>query len=390
MNSKRYNFDEPINRIGTNSVKWDLREMFFGSEDVMPLWVADMDFPTPDFIISRLRKRLKHPFLGYTFRSKEFIASFVFWVYRKHAWKVEPRWVSFSPGVVSAVSMAIMEFTQPGDEVIVQPPVYFPFFKSVEGLDRKLIYNPLTIHENRLCMDFVDLRKKITGKTRMLILCNPHNPGGSAWRRDELTELVNICKDHEVMILSDEIHSDLVFSPHQHTPIIKVAGKYRNRIITNMAVSKTFNVAGLSTSVVVIPDDDMRKRYDDLMRTLHVGGGNIFGIEAQQAAYEEGWEWIEQLMHYLRKNRDLLVTRLKPLSQVELVLPESTYLAWIDFRKLGIPQEELVNKMVREIGLGLNSGTDFGPGGEGFMRLNFACPRSMLEEAIDRMISHFS
>ncbi len=374
------------NRNGTHSIKWDLREKVFGKSDVIPLWVADMDFETPDFIMTRIRERARHPVLGYTFRPDSLSKAFTAWVNRRYQWEIDPKWVSFSPGVVSAVSTAILAFTKPGDEVIVQPPVYFPFFKSVKGLDRTLVYNPLVREGGRLNMDFENLRSVKNPKTRMLILCNPHNPGGSAWEPDELTKLAEICAEHDIRILSDEIHSDLVFAPHLHTPLHMVAGGTAAKVITCMAASKSFNIAGLSSSLVVIGDESDRKLFEDWIQTLHIGMGNIFGAEAMTAAWEEGDQWLGDLMQYLAGNRKLLADFiLQHLPMVKMVIPEATYLAWLDFRELNLSQPELINLLVEKAGVGLNSGTEFGPGGEGFMRLNFGCPASLLEEALIRI-----
>lgn len=379
-------FDCITDRTGTNSLKWDRREKVFGKADVIPLWVADMDFETPDFIRARIAKRLEHPILGYTYRGEEFSGSFIGWTSRRHNWKPEHRWITFMPGIVSAVSVSVLAFTQPGDEVIIQPPVYHPFYFCVEGHGRKLVLNNLIHKDGRFFMDFDLLRKQITPKTRMIILSSPHNPGGTVWTSRELTELVAICKEHDLWIVSDEIHSDLVFKPNVHTPIIKVAENYLHRIILAMAPSKTFNLAGMSSSVVVIPDVKNRKQYEDLVHTLHVGLGNIFGFEALYASYEEGDQWLDQLLIYLQGNRDYLHSFIvSELPQMEMMVPEATYMTWLDFRKLGLGSNELEQFIIHKAGLGLNTGTQFGPGGEGFMRLNFACQRSLLETAMNQL-----
>jgi len=383
---KKYSFDHIIDRTGTNCVKWDLRSRFFKKTDVTPLWVADMDFETPDFILQSLRKRLDHPVLGYTFRPKEFNKSFQTWALRKYNWDIHPDWIGFSPGVVSAVSLAVMGFTDPGDEIIVQPPVYFPFFKSVEGLNRKLVYNQLKEENSRLCMDYDNLEDIINPKTKMLILCNPHNPGGSAWTTEELYKLAKICSKHNIFVLSDEIHADLIFEPAVHTPFINAAQGTGVKTIACLAASKSFNLAGLATSLVVIPDQDIKKRFEDLLQTVHIGGGNLFGAIATMSAYSKGWDWMQQLLNYLKSNRDYLVEFVKKeLPKVRILVPETTYLAWMDFSELGMEDEALNKWMTQDVGLGLNPGTMFGPGGEGFMRINFACPKQQLEDALQRI-----
>ncbi len=376
-------FDQPANRVGTRSIKWDLREKVFGNADVIPLWVADMDFETPGFIRERIARRLEHPFLGYTYRGDEFAGSFTGWVKRRLNWMVDPSWVTFMPGVVSAVSVAVLAFTEPEDEVIIQPPVYHPFYFCVEGHNRKLILNHLINRDGRFCFDLDLLKKQITSKTRMIILSSPHNPGGTVWTREELSGLVAVCKEHDIWIVSDEIHSDLIFEPHRHTPIEMVAGDYHDRLMVTMAPSKTFNLAAMSTSVVVIPDPGARKKYEDLVHTLHIGLGNVFGFEALEAAYEEGDQWLEQLLAYLQGNRQFIYDFLQAeVPRVGMMVPEATYMAWLDFRKFGMSRDDLKNFLISKAGLGLNPGIQFGPGGEGFMRLNFACPRKLLTQAL--------
>ena len=386
MSKKSYDFDKSIDRTNTNCVKWDLRSLYFKNPDLIPLWVADMDFETPVFIIDALKKRLEHPVLGYTFRPKEFNAAFQDWALRKYNWDIKPEWITFSPGVVSAVSLAVMGFTKPGDEVIVQPPVYFPFFKSVEGLNRKLVYNQLREIDGRLCMDYENLEDIITARTRMIIISNPHNPGGSAWTGEELNKLAAICEKHNIFMVSDEIHSDLVFEPAVHTPFVEAQGDYQVRSITCMAASKSFNLAGLATSMVVIPDEEIKKEYDDLLQTVHIGGGNLFGAIATMTAYREGWDWMQQLLAYLKANRDYLVDFVnRELPGIRILIPEATYLAWIDFSGLGKSDEELQEWMTHKVGIGMNPGTMFGPGGNGFLRLNFASPRQQLVQALQKI-----
>lgn len=390
MTKKIYDFDKTIDRTNTNCVKWDLRSVFFQNPNLIPLWVADMDFETPDFIINALKKRMEHPVMGYTFRPKGFNQAFKDWALKKYNWDIKPEWITFSPGVVSAVSLAVMGFTAPGDEVIVQPPVYFPFFKSIEGLKRKLVFNQLKEIDGRLCMDFDNLEEIITPKTKMLILCNPHNPGGSAWTPQELNKLAEICSRHDIFMVSDEIHADLVFEPAIHTPFIEAQGDYPVKSITCMAASKSFNLAGLATSMVVIPDAEIKKNYEELMQTLHIGGGNLFGTIATMTAYSQGWDWMQQLLAYLKSNRDYLVAFVeKELPGIRILTPEATYLAWIDFSSLGKSDEELQQWMTQEVEIGMNPGTMFGPGGEGFLRLNFACPQFLLEKGLLRLKQAF-
>jgi cysteine-S-conjugate beta-lyase len=329
---------------------------------------------------------LEHPILGYTYRSEAFAGSFTNWVMRRLDWEVDPKWVTFMPGVVSAVSVAVLAYTQPGDEVIIQPPVYHPFYFCVEGHGRKLILNQLINKDGRFTFDLDLLKRQITPKTKMLILSSPHNPGGTVWTPEELAGLVAVCKEHNIWIISDEIHSDLVFAPVKHTPVLKVAQGYEHRVLVTMAPSKTFNLAALSTSIVVIPDPVELKKYEDLVHTLHVGMGNVFGLEALEAAYEEGDQWLDQLLAYLKGNRQYIYDFLKQeLPMVGMMVPEATYMTWLDFSKYGLKQEDLNQFMIQKAGLGLNSGTQFGPEGNGYMRLNFGCQRSTLVQAMNQM-----
>jgi cystathionine beta-lyase len=379
-------FDKLTERTGTNSIKWDGRERVFGKADIIPLWVADMDFETPEFIRDRIARRLEHPILGYTYRGPEFTGAFTAWAERRHGWKVDPDWISFMPGVVSAVSVAVLALTRPGDEVVIQPPVYHPFYFCVEGNDRKLVLNHLMIRDGRFTFDLERLKKQITPRTKMLILSSPHNPGGTVWTPEELRGLVSVCREHDILIVSDEIHSDLILKPNVHTPLLKIAGEYAHRIFLTMAPSKTFNLAGMSSSIVMIPDEGLRKKYETVVHTLHVGMGNIFGNEALQAAYEEGDQWLDELLVYLKANRDYIRHFIETgMPRVGMMDTEGTYLAWLDFSRLGMKQDELNAFLIHEAGVGLNDGSQFGPGGEGHMRLNFGCPRSILIQALEKM-----
>jgi cystathionine beta-lyase len=385
-----YNFDEVINREGTNSVKFDLRKTIFKNETVLPMWVADMDFRTPGFIMDAIQKRLEHELLGYTYIPSSFYESVLKWNLRRHNWKIWPEWISFSPGVVPALNLLIMAFTKPGDGVIIQPPVYFPFFTAVKNHNRKLITNPLRYDKGCYEIDFTDLEAKIDESTRMLILCNPHNPAGNVWSPDVLRRLGEMCLRHEVLIVSDEIHSDLVYPGYRHTPMASLSDDIAANTITCMSPSKTFNLAGLSTAYTVISDPALRKRYDKVLDDVHVGAGNIFGFVAAEAAYTHGDEWLDQLMVYLSGNVRMLqefVTEKLPL--ISVIPPQATYLIWLDCSRTGMSSEALKSFMIHEAGLGLNDGPQFGKEGEGFQRINIACPRQMLLEALVKLNKAF-
>ncbi|MHA7112518.1 MalY/PatB family protein [Sunxiuqinia elliptica] len=387
---KKYNFDELVDRTNTNCIKYDGRQMFFGTEDVLPLWVADMDFKTPDFIINALKERLEHEVLGYTFRGDSYAESITNWLEKRHAWKVEKEWLSFSPGVVAGLTLAIEAFSKPGDEVIVQPPVYFPFFDSVKGTGRKMVENPLKLENGRYTFDLEDLKQKITSETKLLLLCNPQNPGGMVWTREELEALTAICLENKVLIISDEIHSDLVFEGHKHIPLPTISEEVAQSCVVCMAGSKTFNIAGLTTSFVVIPNKRLLARYERELKVPHLHMGNIFGSVALETAYREGEAWLEQMLGYLQENMQLVRTYLKEnLPQVVPMEPEATYLVWLDFNALGLSDEEL-NERLLKAGVGLNRGVQFGKQGSGYMRINIGCQRSTLLQALERIKAAFA
>lgn len=386
---KIYNFDELIDRTNTNCIKYDARKAFFGNADVLPLWVADMDFRTPDFIVDAIKKRAEHEIFGYTFRPESYTQSIVTWLKHRHNWEIKPEWISFSPGVVAGLTLAIEAFSKSGDGVIIQPPVYFPFFDSVKGTGRELIENPLRLENGRYYFDLADLKKKITPKTKLLLLSNPHNPGGMAWNENELTALAQICLENKVLIISDEIHSDLIFEGFIHTPLAGISEEIAQNCVVCMAPSKTFNTAGLTTSFLVIPNKRHLIAYERVMRLPHLHMGNIFGTVALEAAYTHGDEWLAQLIHYLQENYALLEQFLmENLPVVKVMRPEATYLIWIDFSVFGL-SDELLNQKLLDSGVGLNRGVQFGKQGSGFMRMNIGCPRSVLQEALLRIKKAF-
>lgn len=384
--NKQYNFDEIIERENTDCVKYDLRDVFFGNKDVIPMWVADMDFKTPDFIIEALRKRLDHEILGYSIKSEAYFQSIVDWYQNRHHWSIKKEWIQFSPGVVPALGMIVETYTEIGDECIVQTPVYFPFFSSIEGNSRKLIFNPLQLRNGRYKMDFEDLKQKITDKTKMLFLCNPHNPGGSVWKKEELQELAQICLKNNILVLADEIHCDLVYEPNKYIPFASLSEDVANITITTNAPSKTFNMAGLSTSSVIIANKELRVKFQRRLDVTHLYIGNLFGNVALEAAYKYGENWLNQLLTYLKDNIDFAINFIeKNIPQIKPIAPEATYLLWLDCRQLAPDSKSLKQLMIDKAGVGLNDGATFGKDGAGFMRMNVACPRSILERALVQM-----
>jgi len=383
----KYNFDEEINRTNTHSVKYDMRQSLFGSDDVIPMWVADMDFRTPDFVIDAIKKRLEHEIFGYTIKSESFYQSIVNWMQLQHQWQVKREWLSFSPGVVPALSLSILAFTKPGDKIIIQSPVYHPFYFCINDNGRQLVDNPLKFENNRYVMDLDDLEKKIDSRTSMLILSNPHNPVGRVWTKEELKKLGDICAKHQILILSDEIHSDLIFAPNKHVPLASISEEIAAISITAIAPSKTFNLAGLSCSAMIIPNLKLLTRYNNLLNTIHVGLGNIFGLVAMEAAYTHGKEWLNQLLDYLSANQNFLIDYLnEKIPELKVIRAEGTYLIWIDFRNLKLKNNKSIKDFLNhDAKIGLNNGSMFGKEGEGFFRMNIACPRKILTNALENL-----
>ncbi|NLE33501.1 MAG: putative C-S lyase, partial [Bacteroidales bacterium] len=354
--------------------------------DVIPMWLADMDFATPPFIIEALRERLDHDIFGYSFRPDSYFESFINWVEALHGWNIRREWIEFSPGVVPALNICTHAYTSPGDEIIIQPPVYPPFYGAVSDHGRNLVFNPLTETAEGYLMDFESLRRVITPKTRMLILSNPHNPVGRVWTGDELSELAELCHDKGIIVLSDEIHSDLTLPGVKHVPLASVSEKAASVTLTCMAPSKTFNLAGLSTSSIIISDPVLMDKYRKTLVGLHLHLGNIFGNVASRAAYTGGREWLEQMMKYVEGNVDLVMDFCRErLPLIRPLRPEATYMIWLDCRAMDMSGAELNRFFVEHAGVGMNEGSRFGPGGEGFMRMNLACPRAMVRKALEQI-----
>ncbi len=382
----QYNFDEIIDRSGTDAFKYDARKRYFGTDDVLPMWVADMDFRTPDFIVDAMKKRLEHEIFGYTLKPDSQYDAVIGWMYRRHGWKVEKDWIVFTPGVVPAFNMCILAYSNPGDKVIVQSPVYYPFFWAIDLNQRKMLNNQLVRSGDRYEMDFDDLKEKIDASTKMMLFCSPHNPVGRVWNQKELIELAGICQKNNIVMISDEIHSDLIFEGYKHTPYAMLGEEFAMNSITAIAPSKTFNVAGLSTSALIIPNPVLRKKFGEVVESLHIAGGNIFGSIAMEAAYTHGDEWLAQALNYIEGNVQYLESFVSEhLPQLKVIHPEGTYMAWIDFSSLKMSDPELRKFMIEKVKLGMNQGPTFGVGGEGFQRINLGTPRAIVEEALSRL-----
>lgn len=385
-----YNFDKVIDRRNTDNVKYDYRKEYFGNADVLPMWVADMDFETPDFIREAVMERAKHPIYGYSVRGNDYYNSIINWQQRRLNWKIEKDWIMFSPGVVPAFNFAVLAFTKPGDKIIVQPPVYFPFFSAINNNDRVQVNNQLVFSDGRYRVDFDDLRAKVKD-AKMLFLCNPHNPAGRCWTKKELTELAQICVENNVIIMSDEIHGDLIIPGFKHTPTASLSKEIADITVTCIAPSKTFNMAGLDTSSVIISNESLREKYRGFLKKIHINSGNLFGAVAAQAGYTHGDQWLGKLMDYVLKNYLKLKTALdNDFETLELLPMEATYLAWIDFSKTGMSDDEIKETLIHKAKLGLSPGPVFGKGGEGFQRINLAAPTALIDEAILRLKAHFN
>lgn len=377
-----FDFDTPLSRLGTHSVKYDLRRLKFGRDDVLPLWVADMDFAAPDCVRAALAERVAHPLYGYTLTPPSTYETIAEWQWRRHGWRVEREWISLLPGLVPALALCVRAFSRPGEGVVVQTPVYNPLFEAVERNGRRVVRNPLLWDGQRHRMDFDGLEAALTPDTRLLLLCSPHNPGGRVWLREELERLGEICLRHDLVAVSDEIHADLVYPGHRHLPLAAVAPELAARTVVLNSPGKTFNIAGLNTAYAICPDPALRARLHAAASTLHLEGVNLFGTVALEAAYGGGESWLAALLDYLRGNldrvRDHFAAR---LPHIGCPPPEATFLLWLDCRALGLDDPTLRQRLI-DAGLGLSPGTQFGPEGSGFMRLNFALPRTGLDTAL--------
>jgi len=377
-----YNFDEIINRENSGSLKYDIRKQKFAKEDVIPMWVADMDFRTPDFIVDALKQCAEKDIFGYFLFPDSYYKSIINWVKRHHQWEIQKDWISYCPGVVPALSLAVLGFTQSGDKIIVQPPVYHPFFFVIKDNKRQVVENPLLLKNGRYYMDFNDLEPKLKD-AKMLFLSNPHNPGGMVWKKEELMQLAELCLKYNVLLISDEIHADLVFKPHKFIPVASLSSEIANNTVSFIAPSKTFNMAGLSSSSVIISNKSLKAKFDEILHTIHVGLGNSFGIAATEAAYNHGDTWLNELLEYISANMDFVENYLKKyIPQIKMIRPEGTYLIWLDCRDLNLSDDELNRFFIEKANLGLNEGHTFGTGGNGFMRMNVACPRAVVEKAL--------
>jgi len=380
-----FNFDQEIPRSGTCSVKHDGRAAYFGTPDVLPLWVADMDFAAPQAVTRALAERAAHPVYGYTFYPDSLYDALIAWLKKRHGWEVQREWIVMAPGVVPSLFATVMAFAQQGEGVIVQPPVYFPFFSAVTTNQRRLVQNPLRLEKGRYSIAFDHLEQCAAEGARLLLLCSPHNPVGRVWSRAELAEILRIARRYDLVILSDEIHADLVYPGSQHTALATLADG-RDKLITAVTPSKTFNIPGLGLSCLIVPDPAHRDALKKVFDTLHSGNTNPFSITAFEASYRGGEAWLDSLLVYLRDNRDFVSDYLTThLPAIRLIQPEGTYLLWLDCRDLKMSDAQLREFFVQQAKVGMSPGTVFGQGGKDFMRLNIASPRHVVADALERI-----
>lgn len=383
-----YNFDEHVDRKNTDCAKFDALKNYFGYEDLQPLWVADMDFKTPDLVNDAIAKRVQHGVYGYAKPSSKTYQLVKNWMKTRHQWNIETSWISFVNGVVPAYSAAIEAFTQIDDEVIVQTPVYFPLFKSVKANGRKLVTNPLKEKDGYYTMDLEDLKSKITPKTKILTLCSPHNPVGRVWDKKELEELANICIKNNILIISDEIHADLVFK--KFTPLASISKKISNITLTLNSPGKTFNIAGLNCAYAISENKEILEKFNKECIKREINSINVFGYTALEAAYKYGENWLEELLIYLKNNITFTKEYLKDNnSQINFYEPEATYLLWLSFKNYSNNHAKVKQKLLEESKVALNDGTSFGIEGKGYFRLNCATTKSELEKALSKIVTNF-
>jgi cystathionine beta-lyase len=382
-----FDFTTAAPREQSNAEKYTLREELFGTEDVLPAWVADMDINTPSFVLEAVKKRLEHPIIGYEEVPESAFLAQIAWMKKHHNVEFALEEIFYSHSVVASMAVAIEAFTQEGEGVIVQTPVYSPFFHTVQKLGRRLVKNALAMQEDgSYTFDIADLKAKITKDTKLLLLCSPHNPVGRVWKREELEAIADLCYERGVVVFADEIHSDLVYKPNRHTPFASLSPKARAISLSAIGVGKTFNMAGFAMSSVAVPDATLRKQFGSAYERVHFAQGSVLSHIAFEAAYKEGDAWLEALKVHLYKNYSDLCVMLEKYSECIKVTPiEGTYLAWLDCRGMGLRDKELRSWFVKEAKLGLNAGIAFGREGSGFMRLNFAVPSDTMREIIDRL-----
>lgn len=379
-------FDQKIDRKNTNCTKYDGLAATFGKDDIMPFWIADMDFPVPNSVTEALIQRTNHPIYGYNLIPHSYYGAFIAWQNKHHNWEVKEEWLAHTSGVLTGLAAAILTFTKESDGILIQSPVYFPFSSTIEALGRKVVNNQLKYEDGNFRIDFEDLERKAR-QAKLFIFCSPHNPSGRVWSIEELKKVEEICKKHDLFVFSDEIHSDIVYKPNKHVIFATISEWSKENSIVAMAPSKTFNIPGLHMSIMIIPNEDLRREYTYYLRYgLHCANPNSFGIVAAEACYQNGERWYKHLLEYLENNINYLDNTLKKeIPEIKFVKPQATYIPLIDMKALNMTDEELQSFMVYKVGAALNLGKTFGDGGEGFMRINIATQQEDLVKFIDML-----
>lgn len=382
-------FDQPINRENTRSLKWDFTEERFGVKDALPMWVADMDFASPQCIIDALKNRAAHPVYGYTGPSNPLYESIIHWMRKKHDWNIHKSWITFSSGVVSALATCVQALSNPGDKILLQSPVYTPFFHVIKTNDREVVNSQLKLINGRYELDFEDFEEKLKSGVKLFLFCSPHNPGGRIWTKEELTKIGELCTRYNVTMISDEIHADLALPGYQHIPLATL-GDFSNRTITCMAPSKTFNIAGIQASIMITENRELRAKITAHQQKQGFHGLNLFALEAMEAAYRDGEAWLNEAVSYIHINTKLAIEYIqKEIPQLKPMKPEASYLLWIDCRDLGLTDQEIQDKLLKEAKLILEPGPKYGPGGEGWVRMNLGCTRTTLMDGLNRLKKAF-
>jgi cystathionine beta-lyase len=384
----KYDFDKRIDRTNTASYKWDQSEKLFGRSDILPLWVADMDFEAPKEVVEAITRRAEQGIYGYTIRTKGFYDAIIGWLSKRHGWNIKQDWITSSPGVVPALSILVQEFTEPGDSVILQSPVYYPFYDLIKMNGRTVVDNALILEKGQYSIDFELLEQQAKEGAKLLLLCSPHNPGGRVWKREELERIGEICAKYNVLVVADEIHHDLVFSGHKHIPFASLSEACAQSSVTCIAPSKTFNLAGLQAASVIIPNEEIRRKYNAKLKTLSLHMESYFGLTAIESSYTHGEQWLDQLLSYLEGNLNYLLEYAENhLPDVKVMKPDGTYLVWMDCTAISDKPQELKQLMFDKAGIAFSEGSVFGSQGAGYLRINIACPRSILAEALDKFAS---
>ena len=384
---KHYDFDRIIDRKGSGAIKCDALGKFFGKDDLIPMWVADMDFETPDFITEALMERMKHPVFGYTAEPEDYRPAICDWIAERHGWQVKSEWLSYIPGIVKGIGMVINVFMKEDEKVIIQPPVYHPFRLVPQKNHREVVFNPLReLPEGGYEMDFENLEAVCDDKCRILILSNPHNPAGIVWPRETLERLAAFCHSRGIIVISDEIHCDMALYGNRHIPFASVSPEAAACSITFGAPSKTFNIAGIVSSYSIVPNDELRRRFHEWMEANEMNAAPLFSPIATIAAFRKGEEWRKQMLEYVEGNIDFLTGYCREnMPKIKPLRPQASFLVWLDCRSLGLDHDQLIDLFINKAGLALNDGEMFNPGGQGFMRLNVGTPREILKSALERL-----